>query len=228
MRCNQYIVLKRSNERRKRIVRQHVNRFGVLPNIFDAVDGQLLSDAEKNKYVTVNIKGVSKRKYLPGEIGCTMSHIKVLQYAKEHKWPYVVVFEDDVIFAEDIKERVDKLFDIVPDDWEHIYLGVHVWPGTYTFLEKELKDKMHCISNVTGSGTWAMIIRNMAYDKIINKLFTFCWTTDGIYSLMVENNELQSYLYYPTTVYTYKNISTTRGGHKPLPDMGKVLFKNKM
>ena len=33
-----------------------------------------------------------------GAIGCTLSHIKCLEYAKEHGWEHVLIVEDDILF----------------------------------------------------------------------------------------------------------------------------------
>lgn len=35
-----------------------------------------------------------------GAVGCTMSHIKCLQLAKERGWSHVIVVEDDIVFTD--------------------------------------------------------------------------------------------------------------------------------
>ena len=59
-----------------------------------------------------------------GAIGCSMSHLKVIELAKKNNWDYVVVFEDDVKFVKP-EETLKKLNKIVNSNinWNVILLG---------------------------------------------------------------------------------------------------------
>lgn len=56
--------------------------------------------------------------YVPhnGMLGCALSHIKAIEMAKEKKWPYVAVFEDDFCWREHVdKEKLVQLLSDIFD-----------------------------------------------------------------------------------------------------------------
>jgi hypothetical protein len=62
----------------------------------------------------------------PGQFGCAMSHKKVLHYAVEQQAKSrrpVLIMEDDVIFQEGFKEKIEKFLKEVPDNWEALMIG---------------------------------------------------------------------------------------------------------
>lgn len=169
--------------------------------IMDAVDGDELSAEELNKKILFGYR--NGEKFKPGEIGCTMSHIKALKIAKENKWPWVLILEDDVIIARDLPKRTKFLFKILPKDWEHVYVSgiphIDYYPNM-SIANVIPSPKVEC--------THSMVIRDTAYDKIINKLETFGTTTDDLYNDMIAKSELKSYtlfpfVSYPKDEYTY-------------------------
>lgn len=58
-----------------------------------------------------------------GAWGCYRSHMRILEDALMDGHESVLVFEDDVTFADDFDERYERFMSAVPDDWEQIYLG---------------------------------------------------------------------------------------------------------
>ena len=44
-----------------------------------------------------------------GAIGCSLSHIKCIQIAKENNWKYVMIVEDDITFLDPIKFKTQLL-----------------------------------------------------------------------------------------------------------------------
>ena len=47
---------------------------------------------------------------------CKMSHGKAVKYAKDHGWPYVLVFEDDAWPRFNAKEKLEELLMTLPND----------------------------------------------------------------------------------------------------------------
>ena len=45
-----------------------------------------------------------------GLIGCAQSHIECLKIAKDKNWPYICIFEDDLLFTEPnkVKQMLNK------------------------------------------------------------------------------------------------------------------------
>ena len=48
-----------------------------------------------------------------GFIGCAQSHIECLKIARDENWPYICIFEDDLLFNEPnkVKEMINKYID---------------------------------------------------------------------------------------------------------------------
>ena len=65
-------------------------------------------------------------RYSPGYVGCTKSHIAVLEMAKKHGWKNVLVLEDDAITS--VPEKFEKgyavLEELVKKDYDAIVLAL--------------------------------------------------------------------------------------------------------
>ncbi len=157
---------------------------------YSAFDGKnILNKSIKCNISNKNFYGYP-RELKMGEIGCTLSHIGAISMAKSLNLEYVIILEDDIILCNDFKERLDILFKSVPKNWEHIFLGGHVYnfeplciPGIY--------------KSPKVSGTYSYILRNTGYDKAINALTSMETTTDDLY----EHSKLISYIYFPLFTY---------------------------
>jgi glycosyl transferase, family 25 len=75
--------------------------------VFHGVDGRKLPAMEYYKFM-VGARGYVKHGQIltPGEVGCALSHVRMLQEFLNSKAQVVVIFEDDVIIE---KQSVDKL-----------------------------------------------------------------------------------------------------------------------
>lgn len=219
------ISLKRAVERRQKMIDQ-LNHLGLSIELIDAVDGQTLSEEQLNK--TIHLPGGWRfgEKFMPGEIGCTMSHINALKIAKDNNWPYVIVLEDDVTLAVDFEKRISFLMKILPADWEHVYLSGKPHnppPASSLFLA-------HIVKNEAMQQTHSMIIRQLAYDKLIKKLSQFETATDDIYTHAIRSGLITSYTYYPFVTHAnsdYSYIWNKAAGHN-IKNESKNYFKDKI
>ncbi|HDR2572978.1 TPA: glycosyltransferase family 25 protein, partial [Enterobacter ludwigii] len=73
------VNLKKSVERRKKMEAQ-LNALGLSAEFIEAVDGRLMSEEER-KGVTANVNYA----FLPGEIGCALSHQKIYKKMIDEK-----------------------------------------------------------------------------------------------------------------------------------------------
>lgn len=112
-----YIVsLKRDIEKRK-IISKILDDFGLQFEFIDAIYGKELSDNYLN-----SVRGKSTGKILdrgygatPGEIGCTLSHIKIYQKILDNKIDWACILEDDAILDERFKEFINTFQDTTLD-----------------------------------------------------------------------------------------------------------------
>lgn len=58
-----------------------------------------------------------------GKQGCFLSHFQIWKEILDHKIPYMVVFEDDVMFHPQWKDLAPLYFENTPKDFDILYLG---------------------------------------------------------------------------------------------------------
>lgn len=91
-------------------------------------------------------------------IGCTLSHLKCIEYAKQNDWEYVLILEDDAVFTKDVNEIFKKTFQEVCEyEWNLLYLG-----GLIKSKSEKISDNLvHVIKCNT---THAYVIHKRFYD----------------------------------------------------------------
>ena len=57
------------------------------------------------------------------EIAGAISHLNVIKKAKELHLENVLILEDDVEFTNDLNQRLEQIFHLLPNDWDMIYFG---------------------------------------------------------------------------------------------------------
>jgi GR25 family glycosyltransferase involved in LPS biosynthesis len=97
-----------------------------------------------------------------GVVGCYMSHIEVLKLARKKKWPYVTVFEDDVLFLKP-EDTLKKLNRIINSNikWDVIILGGQNGPP-YEEINSD------CIKVSNCQSTTSYLVKQSYYDTLIN------------------------------------------------------------
>lgn len=73
-----------------------------------------------------------------GWMGCTKSHLKCLEIAKERKYPWVLVLEDDCFLQPNSKKRFEELLPILwkrREEWDIFNGG-----GSYIFKGKLIRE----------------------------------------------------------------------------------------
>lgn len=93
--------------------------------------------------------------------GIAQSHMNCIQLAKDNKWPYVIIVEDDVHFqSKQSKEYANECMMNVPDDFEILCSGI--------YTGADLKPINNHWNKVTEfSGLHFYIVNEIAYDKIL-------------------------------------------------------------
>jgi GR25 family glycosyltransferase involved in LPS biosynthesis len=191
------ISLERAKERRERIKIQ-LSSLGLEAMIMDAVDGKFLSDSQKNKIIKNPVTGFRDGEtFKPGEIGCLMSHIKAIKLAKEKKWNDVLILEDDVVLSEDFNKGIKFLMRIIPADWEHIYLGGHIY-----FMAPPVFEPAVLPSQFKISGAYAYFLRKSAYDNVLSEMSYMELPADDVFEkLILREQRMKSYIFFPFLAY---------------------------
>lgn len=85
------------------------------------------------------------------ELGCTLSHIQCLEIAKERKYPFVFICEDDIQFLNPqlIQENLQKFWEQPPaDGWDVLILGGNNFQPYETFSDYAIH--IHFCATTTG------------------------------------------------------------------------------
>lgn len=112
------INLKRDVARRDFMVEQ-LERLGLAYELIEAVDGSTLTDEDLDFYSPKKARKKFGRELTPGELGCSLSHIRLWEKMVKENIPEVLILEDDLLIGKmllAILENREKL----PNDWQHI------------------------------------------------------------------------------------------------------------
>lgn len=102
-----------------------------------------------------------RRKY---KMGCTLSHQSIIQIAKDEGLSNCLIFEDDCVFLDSYKEKIELCVAELKDmEWDLFYLGGE--PNNYC---KSVSDNLAQIQNGGVYTTHAYAINNTFYDKVLN------------------------------------------------------------
>jgi GR25 family glycosyltransferase involved in LPS biosynthesis len=83
---------------------------------FPAVDGNLLEEPERYKYLDPKF-------WNRGALGLVCSTIGIIKDAKEKKYKSILIFEDDIELSSTACSTVENYINTIPDDWDMIFLG---------------------------------------------------------------------------------------------------------
>lgn len=129
-------------------------KHGIYVEFVNGVDGRQLSNEKLLQYKSADDTQVSR-----GDIGCTLSHFKVLELAKKKGLLNYCVFEDDVELADNFNERIKEIMPYVPDDYDMLYFG-----GNHNL--PVIKVNEHIARMQRTFTTHAMVIKHTVYDAL--------------------------------------------------------------
>jgi glycosyl transferase family 25 len=99
-----------------------------------------------------------------GALGCSMSHLKCLEIAKENNWDHILIVEDDIKFLnpELFKEQINKFFNL-HSDWDVVLIaGNNVPPH-------EIIDDT-CVKVTQCQTTTGYIVKSHYYNTLIDNI----------------------------------------------------------
>jgi len=99
-----------------------------------------------------------------GNRSCWSGNESAFLHAKYYNYNTICIMEDDIYFAKDYKKKLKSFFEKIPNNWEILNLGWHVWNCPKTpnqILEKIEKDSKITGCHITGY--------RFVLDYIINK-----------------------------------------------------------
>lgn len=118
---------------------------------FEAIDGKELD--------LTNIPHNSS--LLAGELGLLETNINLIKEAQEKNYKAVLIFEDDVVFTEEMK-RLEEYMAELPSDWDMLYIGGN---HVYGAPPLQISEKVLKLNNTYT--THCIAIRNTLFEPII-------------------------------------------------------------
>jgi GR25 family glycosyltransferase involved in LPS biosynthesis len=200
--------LERAPERKEIMIKQFTNlrmdqnlHYYFMP----AYDGRYMSNLTLNANIGIGY-GLG-RQFQKGELGIIMTHLAALKFAQMMDWDNVIIIEDDVILCEDWHERLDKLFWLLPKDWEHVYLSAHSDYVKFENLFDVNGNVPGIIKSPQAVGAFSYMVNKSAYSKVIKYTTSFMTTFDDMIMYMILQGKLNSHLYFPFMTFHNANNS---------------------
>ena len=116
-----------------------------------------------------------------GAVGCSMSHIKCLEIAKERNWEHVFICEDDILFTnkELFVDSITKFNDNIKD-WDVLLVS-----GNNAPPYKEVSE--YCIKIQNCRAATGYVVKKHYYDKLLANF------REGLHGLIKEPENKQQY-----------------------------------
>jgi len=197
---NIFIVnLKKSVERRQKMEEQ-LHALGLSAEFIEAVDGKLMSDDERMR-VTADVNYA----FLPGEIGCALSHQKIYKRIVDDGIVQALILEDDVLIENILPELLKgiKLSNTTPE--------IILLSRVNKFRKKAVRSitaihKIHKTEQATTAH--AYIINNKAASSLLKNLYPV-WMTSDKWSLFEDLSMAKIYSVIPYPVRLSEEAETS-------------------
>lgn len=95
-----------------------------------------------------------------GAYGCLLSHIAVVQEARELGHKRVLIFEDDAVFDPEFESKFATFVEQVPSDWDMLYFG-----ALHKDQPVKISDRISRITNA--NSTFAYALKHTVYDAFL-------------------------------------------------------------
>lgn len=118
----------------------------------------------KTELQKIGVSGTSFNaiKTSSGAIGCSMSHLKCIETARQNEAPFVFVCEDDIQFLDAplFLQQLDKFCENVKLDWDVLIVSGNICPPYQAIGD-------YCVRLVNCQTTTGYIVQRHYYDTII-------------------------------------------------------------
>jgi GR25 family glycosyltransferase involved in LPS biosynthesis len=162
------------------------------------------------------------RLFRNAEISIINSHLAALKFAQAEELDEIIIVEDDIVMCEDWSKRIDKLKELLPINWEFVYLSGH---SDYTNFQQINEPQI--IQAPKMSGAFSYMVNYTAYSKIIGFCQSYLTTFDDLIMNMISLKKLNAFTYFPFVTYHSDNWSTL-WEEESKNHSSKKFFKNKI
>ncbi len=143
---------------------EHIHKV-IYINLDHRLDRRVLFEKEMET-MGINAIRYSAIKNSNGAIGCHMSHLEVLKFAKAQKYPNVLIMEDDFEFLVDKQEFNNqlKMFFDSRISYDVLMLAYNMWESEpYNDLIGQVKSAYTTAAYIVNSNMYDELINNFEY-----------------------------------------------------------------
>lgn len=188
-----YLVSLKQDERRRKKLEAFFPKYFSFFCQIEAVDGRLLSAGEYFKKIQT-FYGKYNRLMSPAELGCTLSHIKVLECFLDSGEEKALVLEDDVIGSDEDLEKVQKLASRLPEVSLFICGGQDGLSNKYllgVFLDKFQVNEVSKFSYSHIFRTSCYVVTRKSATEILNYHYKKMYTLADKWDVFFENSDIK-------------------------------------
>lgn len=197
------------------------NKIGFEFEVFPAVDGRNIDingliegrplKIESNEFY----KSIDN--YFLGQLGCILSHLRLLRYCKENNIKNVLILEDDVDFSDEFQSRFDNFNLNFDKEWDMIYFS-----GSLIKTSDEFDSYSKLLSCHT---THSYAVNSSIYDYLIDKLESGILSkpVDVVYSQL--HSDIKSWILIPFLTYQSDGFSDIQNNFVSYDSIKKHLKK---
>jgi len=133
------------------------------------------------------------------EISCTIKHILGIKSIAEKCDSYGLILEDDVVFAEDFKNKFNSFIEKTPEDWDVIFMGC--CGGLRVPQSYIKKDKVaYQVNHPASRGGDSYLLKKEAAEKIYETIKPFNTVSDWELSYQFYLHDMKVYWWEPPLV----------------------------
>lgn len=147
---------------------------------FSAVDGNNLH----------GLPGLTK-----GNVGAIYSHRAVIQHAKDNNLGDVLILEDDIQFHDEMSQLFFEYIKELPSDWDILFFGANHSQNNIWMTDPLIQVTEHVYKIVRSYANHCYVVKNTAYDKLIEALSRKDKPNDVLVSDVQQ--EMNCYLFRP-------------------------------
>lgn len=192
------ILTLREGKHRQEEITKDLDRLGLKGRFVFGVDGNNASDEDRALYDSKAAQKAIGRDLLPGEFGCALSHVRIMEEVAGGDHEMVLVVEDDVFVGRMFSELLSHL-DRLPPDWGlvNLFATNECWrigdPLFDNYSWSTFRDDAKAL------GTVAYLIRKSAAKKLLTQAYPIRMPADFLTS-SGDLGELKRYGVHPAVV----------------------------
>lgn len=235
-----YLVNLQQHRGRKLRALEHLGKFGIYPEVFEATDGYISPSIHKykeyseqdpgslvyfSKFNSIEKKRGKRFIESAGAYGYIDTYIRILEEAKQKNYHSILIFEDDVLLTLDFNNNLEALLSNLPENWKFINLGSSQYGWNSVDLERATMKGFYRPKQLDTCGSFAIAINKSVYDELIQLQNHFEAPFDHLPLGEIYNRyPNECFVAYPNIVMPDVRSSSIRGSRNQLTHAKKMKW----